>query len=276
MLSARNRIFLALAAAILLAPAALAQTQKTQAAPAAAEQEDNYVTTHKFQNRVFEIKHRDPNQLVGVLLALGSGFKGAAVSSNFGFKTISVRDFPENITVIEEAIRRLDTPLPDLPAIEFNVYLLIASNDETAANRYPSDLSGVVKQLQTTLGYKNFSLMGSQVVRSREGRAETYNKGVADLKLNNDTPASKNPVFYNYNIRSVSIDARSGQSRIQVDEFYLDMKVPLVTGSNNNIVYENVGFKNPFSLREGEKVVVGTTSIADKSVVVIISASTMK
>ncbi|MBC7932334.1 MAG: hypothetical protein H7Z38_17395 [Rubrivivax sp.] len=274
MLSARNRIFLALAAAILLAPAALAQTQKTQAAHA-GEQEDSYVTHQKFQNRVFEIKHRDPNQLVGVLLALGSGFKGAAVTSNFGFKTISVRDFPENITVIEEAIRRLDTPMPDLPAIEFNVYLLIASNDETAANRYPTELGDVVKKLQTSLGYKSFSLMGSQVIRSKEGRVDTYNKGVADLKLANDTQASKNPVFYNYNIRSVSIDARGGQARIQVDEFYLDMKIPLVTGQNN-VVYENVGFKNPVSLREGEKVVVGTTNIADKSVVVIISASTMK
>ncbi|HYH85984.1 MAG TPA: hypothetical protein VEX60_11070 [Pyrinomonadaceae bacterium] len=274
MLSARNRIFLALAAAILLAPAALAQTQKAQAAPA-AEQEDNFVTTRRFQNRVFEIKHRDPNQLVGVLLALGSGFKGAVVSSNFGFKTISVRDFPENITVIEDAIRRLDTPMPDLPAIEFNVYLLIASNDEAAVNRYPSELGDVVKKLHTTLGYKSFSLMGSQVIRSKEGRVDTYNKGVADLKLSNDTPASKNPVFYNYNIRSVSIDARSGQARIQVDEFYLDMKIPLLTGQNN-LIYENVGFKNPVSLREGEKVVVGTTSIADKSVVVIISASTTK
>ncbi len=276
MLSARNRIFLALAAAILLAPAALAQTQKTppQAAPS-AEQEDDYVATRKFQNRVFEIKHRDPNQLSGVLMALGSGFKGSALSSNLGFKTISVRDFPENITVIEEAIRRLDTPLPNLPAIEFNVYLLIASNDEAVANRYPSELGDVVRKLQTTLGYKNFSLMGSQIVRSKEGRMDAYNKGVADLKLANDTVASKNPVFYNYNIRSVSIDARGGSARVQLDEFSLEMKVPLVTGQNT-IVYENVGFKNPVSLREGEKVVVGTTNIADKSVVVIISASTLK
>jgi hypothetical protein len=275
MLSARNRFFLALAAAILLASAALAQTQKPQAAPAAAEQEDNFVTSRKFQNRVFEIKHRDPTQLAGALSALGSGFRGAALTANHEFKTISVRDFPENITVIEEAIRRLDMPLPTLPSIEFRVHLLIASNDDSLANRYPSELDGVVKQLQTTLGYKNFSLMGSQVIRSKEGRSDTYNKGVADLKLSNETAASKNPVFYIYNFRSVSIDTRGGQARIQLDEFQLDMKVPVVMGQNN-IAYENVGFKNPVSLREGEKVVVGTTSIADKSVVVIISASTMQ
>lgn len=276
MLSARNKIFLALASALLLAPAALAQTQKMtpQAAPA-VEQEDNHVTTRMFQNRVFEIKNRDPNQMAGVLMALGSGFKGAALSSNREFKTISVRDFPENIAVIEEAIRRLDTPLPELPSIEFNVYLLVASNEETAANRYPLELGDVVKKLQSSLGYKNFSLMGSQVVRSKEGRMDTYNKGVADLKLANDTPASKNPVFYNYNIHSVSVDTRGAGGRIQLDEFSLDMKVPLVVGSGS-ITYENVGFKNPVSLREGEKVVVGTTNIADKSVVVIISASTMK
>ena len=274
MLSAQYRFFLALAAALLLAPAAQAQAQKSQAAPAAA-QEDNYATTRSFQNRVFEIKHREPNQLAGALYALGSGFKGAALTPNQEFKTISVRDFPENIAVIEDAIRRLDLPLPALPSIEFRVHLLIASNDEAATNRYPTDLDAVVKQLQATLGYKTFSLMGSQVIRSKEGRSDTYNKGVADLKLANNTAASNNPVFYNYNIRSVSIDSRSGQPRIQIDEFYMDMKVPIMTGQNN-LVYENVGFKNPVSLREGEKVVVGTTSIADKSVVVIISVSTMK
>lgn len=276
MLSARNKFFIALAAMLMLAPATHAQTQKTTPqAASAAEQEDNYATTQRFQNRVFEIKNREPNQLAGVLYALGSGFKGSTLRASHEFKTISVRDFPENIAVIEEAIRRLDTPLPSLPSIEFHVHLLVASNDEAVVSLYPSELGEVVKQLQSTLGYKRFSLMGSQVVRSNEGRMDTYNKGIADLKLAGDAQASKSPIFYNYSIRSVSVDSRGGLARVQVDEFSMDMKVPLMTGQNN-LVYENVGFKNPVSLREGEKVVVGTTSIADKSVVVVISVSTVK
>jgi type II secretory pathway component GspD/PulD (secretin) len=272
MLSDGFRLLPALALALLLAPAARAQKPSAQTAP---EQEDNYVTARKFQSRIFEVKNRDPQHLVGVLMALGSGFKGTMVTSNQDFKTITVRDFPENITLIEEAIRRLDTPEPSRPEIEFHIHLLIASNEESVANHYPSELNEVVKQLQTTLGYKNFSLMGSQVVRSKEGRGDNFNKGVADLKLANDTPASKNPVFYTYNIRAVSVDNTGAQARVQVEEFYMEMKVPLTLGPDK-ITYENVGFKNPVSLREGERVIVGTTSIADKSVIVVISASTTK
>src|SRR5256714_14824527 len=270
MLSVRHKIFLAMALALAFAPAALAQSSEQSA----QKQEDNYVTSKMFQNRVFEIKNRDPVNLARVLSPLTSGFRGAVVSPNQEFHTITVRDFPENITVIEEAIRRLDTPEVSRPGIEFRVHMLVASNDEAAANRYPAQLSEVVRQLQSTLGYKNFTLMGAQIVRSKEGRGDNYNKGVADLRMTNDTAASKNPVFYSYNIRSVALDQSGGQARVQIEEFSMDMNVPLSLGSDK-ITYQTVGFRNPVSLREGEKVVVGTTSIADKSVVVVLSATTM-
>ena len=261
------RKLLALALLVLAAPTALAQSE-------ASKQEDNYVTQKMFQNRVFDVKNRDPQSLVRVLLPLTSGFRGAVVSANPEFRTISVRDFPENIAVIEEAIRRLDMPETPRPTVEFRVYFLIGSNEEAAApGRYPAELSDVVRQLQTSLGYKNFSLMGSQIVRSKEGRGENTNRGVADFKMANDTPANKNPVYYNYLMHAVSLDGAPGQARVQVEEFVMDLKVPLWLGGDK-LVYETVGFRNPVSLREGERVVAGTTSIADKNVVVILSAKT--
>jgi hypothetical protein len=272
MFSVRRRILAALALALLLAPAADAQQQTPQPAP---EAEDRFVSAKGFNNRVFEIKHRDPNNMVRVLAPLGSGFRGATMSANQEFKTITVRDFPENLAVIEEAIRRFDRPEPLRPGIEFHVHLLVASNDGAVGNRYPSELGETVRQLQSTLGYKNFSLMGSQVVRSRAGRVTNHNKGVADLKLTHDA-AARNPVFYSYNFHTISLDAASsGPARVEIDDFILDMRIPLYTGPDK-LVYENVGFKNPVSLREGERVVVGTTSVGDKSVIVILSVSTTK
>lgn len=272
MFSTRSKLFLALALALLFAPAALAQKPPEQNAPKA---DDNYVTSKMFQSRVFDVKNRDPQNLARVLAPLTSGFKGAVVSPNDEFRTITVRDFPENIAVIEEAIRRLDIPEPARPAIEFRVHMLVASNDDAMGNHYPAELADVVKQLQSTLGYKNFGLMGSQVVRSKEGRSPSENRGVADLRLAGDAPANKNPVFYEYIISSITLDNAGGQARVQVGEFKMDLKFPLSLGSGP-IAYQSVGFLNPVSLREGERVVVGTTSIADKSVVVIISMSTMR
>ncbi|HEX8499662.1 MAG TPA: hypothetical protein VF659_03655 [Pyrinomonadaceae bacterium] len=269
MFSARRRIFLALALALCASGAARAQSEQSK------QQEDNFVTQKMFANRVFDVRNRDPVNLARVLAPLTSGFRGAVVTPNTEFRTISVRDFPENIAVIEEAIRRLDTPEVSRAPIEFRVHMLVASNDEATGNHYPAELADVVKQLQTSLGYKNFTLIGAQIVRGREGRVDNSNKGVADLKMANDTPANKSPVYYNYNLRSVSVDRAGAQPRVQIEEFNMALKVPLWLGGDK-LVYEDVGFRNPVSMREGERVVAGTTSIADKSVVVIVSAGTIK
>jgi len=261
-------MLLALALLALAATPALAQSE-------ASKQEDNYVTQKMFQNRVFDVKNRDPQSLVRVLAPLTSGFRGAVVSANPEFRTISVRDFAENIAVIEEAIRRLDTPEVVRPSVEFRVHMLVASNEEALPNRYPAELTDVIKQLQPTLGYKNFSLIGSQIVRARDGQGTNWNKGVADLRLASDTPASKSPVYYSYSLNAVTLEGTGALTRLRIGQFNMEMKVPLWLGGDK-LAYESVGFNNPVSLREGERVVAGTTSIADKSVVVILSASTTK
>ncbi|HEX8722554.1 MAG TPA: hypothetical protein VF736_18200 [Pyrinomonadaceae bacterium] len=269
---ATRRLFLALALALCAAGAARAQSEQPK-----QQQEEHYVTQKMFASRVFDIKNRDPISLSHVLMPLTSGFRGAAVVPNPQFRTISVRDFPENIAVIEEAIRRLDTPeaaRPARPSVEFHVYMLVATNEEALGNRYPAELANVVKQLQSSLGYKNFSVMGSQIVRAREGRGN-FNKGVADLKLVNDTPANKSPVYYSYTVEGVTLDSAAGQARVNVENFSMDLKMPLWLGGDK-LAYETVGFKNPVTLREGERVVAGTTSIADKSVVVVLTATAMK
>ena len=50
------------------------------------------------------------------------------------------------------------------------------------------------------------------------------------------------------------------------------MRVPIDVG-NNNIQYQSVGFNTPVSLRQGEKVVIGTTTMRDKALVVVVTAS---
>ena len=72
--------------------------------------EPDYAETRAFKAKVFELKHRDPQELYNTISVLGSGFKGAAVTYSSANRTIAVRDFPENLGTIEEAIKRLDVP----------------------------------------------------------------------------------------------------------------------------------------------------------------------
>ena len=274
MFSLRNKTLAALLVALLCAPAAaLAQ----QATPAPPPKEDTAVTEKGFRSRVFEIKHRDPQNLLRVLGPLGSGFRGATMSYNQEFRTITVRDFPENLATIEEAIRRLDTPEAPRPGIEFHIHVLIASNDGAAATSLPSELTDVLKQLQTTINYKSYTLMTSQVLRAKEsGFNRISSEGVASLKLAADTPASKNPIFYEFHLQNITLDGgAAGATKIQIGEFAFRMKIPIII-NQGSLQYQNIGFNTPVNLREGEKVVVGTTSMEDKGLIVVLTASVLK
>jgi hypothetical protein len=272
----KNRILFAIAITLLCASAAFAQQQPAQK----ASSDEQYVTEKGFRSRVFEIKHRDPINLVRVLMPLGSGFKGATMSSNQDFKTITVRDFPENIAAVEEAVKRLDAPEPARPGIEFHVHILVGTNSPTYSppNEYPEELNAVIKQLQTTINYKYYHLMTTQVLRAKEQGLRTASvKGVSELTLRSDLQASKNPIFYDFNFDNITLDAAtSTAAKIQVGQFGFTMRVPLIMGSQGQLQYENIGFSTPVNMREGEKVVVGTTSMENKGIVVVLTGSIMK
>jgi hypothetical protein len=248
----------------------------TTNAPAAREPE--YISEKGFKGKVIEVKYREPSVLIQALGGLGSGFKGAQIRPSDEFNTITVRDFPENIATIEEAIKRLDTPQAPRPDIEFRIQVLIASNTAAQGEEYTSDLNDVVKQLQSTLKYKNYSLMFSSAHRTKEGFNGVRNNGVAESKLFNVSVPSGNQIFYEYDMSQIRVDsATSAGTTVQVGNFSFGLRIPLVIGAPNSpIQYQNVGFRSPVSLREGEKVVVGTTTMGDKGLIVVLTAKVNK
>ena len=276
MFSTKNKIHFALVTCLLFSAVAGAQQKQPDQTPSS---DDKQATPNSaLRNRVFEIKHRQAGSLVKVLLPLGSNVKGASMNFNDEFKTISVRDFPEVIATIEEVIKRLDVlqpPPPPQPPVEFRVHVLIASNGGAETTQFPAELDDAVKQLKTTLNYKNYYLMTSQVIRYQGGTNPISNKGIAELKLSSDTPAGKNPIFYNYTMVNVRLDAAEATARVGVGQFNFSMKVPLSVG-DSKIQYEDIGFQTPVNLRDGEKVVVGTTSLEDKGIIVVLSAKVLK
>src|SRR4030095_2425863 len=155
MLTKTIKLTAIIACALLPLATAFAQQSQTQT----KQTESPWVDFQGFKGKIFDIKNREPRDLVQILQPLGSGFKGAILQHNSEYKTITVRDFPENIATIEEAIKRLDVPLPPkpplpvFPDVEVFAYVLMASNDESAGATSPPVLTDVIKQLQATLNY---------------------------------------------------------------------------------------------------------------------------
>lgn len=246
------------------------------AAPAAVAQQptpapDNYVQHTSFKNRVFEVRHRDPEQLLGVIRLMTSGHKGAGASANRAFRTITVRDFPENLATIEEALKRLDTPEPSRPEVELRIHVLIASNAEGGASMPPpAELRDALNQLQSTLSFKNYGLLTTVLQRAKVTDnlgTVLHGEGSAQIAV----PGGPTPVTYRYTYNAQSLSQTTtgtGAPTLQIGALSFQLDGGEIGGKAS--VRSDVG------LREGEKVVVGTAGLRDKALILVVTARQIK
>lgn len=232
------------------------------------KKDDDYNVNRELKSKMFTVHNRDPRDLVNAVRYLGSGVKGTVVSYNQETNTIVVRDFPENIASIEDALTRLDKPAPPVPNIDLKVSVLIGSKTPLASASVPDDLAGVVKQLESTLRYTHYGLLTSAVHRTKPGSGSVEGSGVAESAILGITVEGR-PVFYNYRLRDLSVR----DSSLDIASFNFSMRIPIRSGSNpNDYSYQPVGFETPVSVKQNEKVVIGTTTMGDKALIVVLTA----
>jgi hypothetical protein len=239
------------------------------AAPLLAE--DDYNTVREFRNKVFAIQNRDARTIAAAVKLLGSGFKGADLSVNQELRTITVRDFPENLAAMEDAIKRLDQPAAQLPDLQLRISVLIGSKTPLPNGSVPEELGPVVKQLETTLRYAHYGLMTTTVHRTKVGTG-IEGSGVAEPTLLGLKAEQSRPIFYSYHLRGITVNSATDRSSIAIDNFSFSMRVPIDVG-NGSIQYQSVGFETPVAVKDGEKVVIGTTTMFDKALIVVVTAT---
>ena len=260
----KNLKYILLIPALVLAFVSASFAQQPAASPAANQPEG--VSERMFKTRVFEVKYRNPQSLHNALYNLGSGFKGSAMSANSEFKTLTVRDFPENIATIEEALKRLDIPTAPRPNIELHIHVLLASNAGGTATEVPAELKDVLTQLRGTLNYRNYELAASIVQRLTETPRSLQGSGTTELPSTNPgTPNSTMP--YEYSLHNVSlVQNATGASSVQIDDF------TFVTMESQ----QRAKVQTALNLRDGEKVVVGTATIRNRALVIVLTAKLIK
>jgi len=244
----------------------------TAAVAGAQEQEPKelFNTNKDLKSRIFTLENRRPREIVPALTLLGSGFKGASISYSDELRTMTVRDFPENLAAIEDALRRLDKPTAPLPDVDLKISVLIGAKKPLPGATVPDDLAPVVKQLQSTLSYTHYGLMTAAVHRTKIGSG-IEGSGVAEATLLGLTADQTRPIIYTYRLRDITVPATGADAKVDVRSFDFSMRVPLDLGSAG-VQYQNVGFETPVSLRQREKVVIGTTTMSDKALVVVVTA----
>ena len=233
-----------------------------QPAPSPAQSQPDSTIERGLKSRVFEVKYRDPNSLLNAIYHLGSNSKNSAMSANSDFRTITVRDFPENLATIDEALKRLDVPTAPRPNIELHLHVLIASNAGGAATEVPAELKDVLTQLRATLNYRTYDLAASIVQRLTETPRGLSGSGIAELP-----PGTANSAMpYEYHLSNISlVPNATGASSVQIGEF------TFVT-----IEKERAKIQTALNMRDGEKVVVGTATLRNRALVIVLTAKLIK
>jgi len=227
--------------------------------------EDVFISEKGFKSKVLTVSHRDVGSLVSVLRALLSGFKGAAISGSNEFKTITVRDFPENIATIEEAIKRLDTPAAPGSNIELHMHILVASNTGGTTEQLPAELRDVITQLRGTLTYRNYELAASVVQRLTGTSRGLSGSGTAEI-ASGQSGVPNLALPYEYSINTVSmVQSAAGAMTIQIGAFSFGTRTDK----------DRASVQTALNLRDGEKVVVGTATIRDRALIVVLIAKVL-
>jgi hypothetical protein len=267
-----------LAIATLLAGAIPAFAQPSAPAPKVApakNPEPDPAILRAMKSKLFVIHHLDPAQLAQGLMPLRSGTAGSAISwtNRDGFNTLSARDFPENLAVIEEAIKRLDVSATaqKVSDVELTIHVLFATKGPVPETGLPADLQEVVKQLKNTLAYRGYTLAASFVQRiGVNGNQATYGRGQLEGNALAPGEATGSPLLFadweSDRVMSLESDA-SKPGRYLLRKFYFLLRER--RGSEN---LELARMGSDINLKEGEKVVVGTTVVKDRGLIVVLSA----
>lgn len=236
----------------------------------------------KLSVKLFEIKHRSPRSLANSLQSLGSGLPNTTIYANEDLRTMTVRDYPENIAAIEDALKRLDVPDKSPVSLEFQLHLIAASMTPSEKATLPKNLEPVVEQLKSTLKFTNYRYVSSALNRVSD-RGKVESSGVTGSLFPTPvgvTNTPDNPSFYNYSLSRVALtqDA-AGKESIQIELLKFGVSVPIRIGDrSDSIQYRDIGIVTPLSLREGEMAVVGTANIggSDEAIIVVISVKKAK
>ena len=272
-------IRLALSLAVLLGTTLPGLTQTTTppaaAQPKAPDPDPDPALLKAMKSKVFEIKHRSPMWLSSSLRALGSGVRGSRVDSTDreGLNTITVRDFPENVAAIEEAIKRLDVPTSatKAPEVELQVQVLLASRHIAPEGGIPEDLQPVIKSLKGALAYRSYTLAATFVQRwdlsngrmiQGKGQVDGANLGFGTTK-----DPSTLRIEWEASPANGAEPKLNASSSLQIPKFQLTLEERGTGGSSSLAKIET-----SVSLKEGEHVVVGTSVIKDQGLVVVLTA----
>lgn len=194
---------------------------------------------------------------------------------------------PSDVASLEQTIHELDVPASAQASKTKDIELIVSviggsdKNGLLPEGQTSEAIAPVIKQLRAIFPYKNYQLLSSMLLRSRDGGI-AGNSG-AMKSLGDDLGDYSQPSRYQVGFEEINISPEQGKSIIYIRKFRFDTKVPIVIGklknndgsyASNQIQNSDVGILTDVHLQEGQKIVVGKANVgnSDLALFVVLTA----
>lgn len=221
--------------------------------------------------KVFQIKNADVNRLTAMLSIFG-----ARLEKDASLRLISVSGTREQVKAIEDAITRFDVAPPAQKNVDLTFYLLLATGAGTT-EKLPAELDPVVKQLQSTFSYRGYRLMDTLVGRIRDGEAME-----SSSNPKTEGEPSQGPTSVQLRVGRVSVGSNEKVNMVRLDTLRVLIRTPACAtpGQQNCTMFQQTenAIVTSLDLREGQKVVVGKTTLPrpDSAVILVVTAKVVE
>jgi hypothetical protein len=231
------------------------------AAPVAAQQQKEERTT-----KLVKLQYIEPRAITNMLSTYG-----VTVNFNDSMKVLTLNGSPASVAAAEAAIKQLDVAPKN---VELTVYFVVGGDNaqQLVGAPVPPDVRDVITQLKNAFTFKEYKMLDVLTLRTRTG-SDAETSGI----LNSSTP----PKMSQFSVRNVTV---GDDGTIRIDHMHAGLRIPYrtsagptgATGANQTgkAEYVNSGIDQNVDIKEGQKVVVGRSSLEgpEKALFLILSA----
>jgi len=225
--------------------------------------------------KIIMLKYAEPNAVQRLLQVFN-----LSMQTDSRMKVISISGLPDRVSAAEAAIKALDVPSAQQKDIELTVYFIVGSDKENlTGNAVPQDLQSVISQLKSAFAFKNYRMLDALTLRTRSG-ADASTSGVL-----NSGPGAPATSEFKIHAATVTEDGAT----IRIDGLHAALRMPFTVtkgvqaaarggsfsgAAERQVQYAQSGIDQDIDVKEGQKVVVGRTSLEgpDKPLFLVLMA----
>jgi hypothetical protein len=237
-----------LAAALLFAALGFAQQPEMKTTLGIAHQPE-------MKTKVIEVKFAKASDTTSLIHAVG-GISNIQVSPDNRF--LVLLGTPEGLAAAENLVKQVDVSPKN---IDLTFYILSAS-PQPNADKPPAELEPVIKQLRSAFVYQGYKVLETTLMRVREGNGGELSGRIAGGETI-------------YHISCQRSRVTSGTPNvIRLDNLMIGGKFP-TTNAKGETHWMDTGIKTDVDMKEGQKIVVGKSTMNDAAAFLVVSAKVL-